>query len=390
MEGMTRKRTLSCLPLALCLLFAGLASVDAGAVEHVLANVDGRDRELKGQTLVEDAAGGMLLETDEGGLWLLPAESIRNRTSDSESLVRVDKKQLAERLLAELGPDFQAHDAKNYVVVFNTTRTYAKWCSSLLERLQKAFLAHWKKQGFDVHEPESPLAVLVFSDRNSYMRHAKAELGPNGGNAIGYYSLFTNRIVMYDLTGMQELRRQNSNRGTLHDITLLLSQPAAEPLVATIVHEATHQIAFNCGLQVRLVDNPAWLTEGLAMYFETPDLSSNRSWSGIGNVNYSRWNLYRQNANAGRERGVESLIATDNRIKESRTAVDAYAASWAWTYFLMKWHPDEYAAYLKTMAAKPLLEMDEPATRLADFRKHFGADLDALEEEFVRRMSRVD
>lgn len=390
MEGMASKRLLHCMPSVFCLLTAMLASGDAVAIEHVLANVDGRERELKGKTLAEDAAGSMLLETDEGGLWLLPAGKIRSRTSDSEAFARLDKKQLAERLLAELGPDFQVHESKNYVVVFNTTRTYAKWCSSLLERLQKAFLAYWKKQGFDVREPESPLAVLVFSDRNSYLRYAKRELGPNGGNAIGYYSLFTNRIAMYDLTGSQELRRQYSNRGSLHDITVLLSEPAAEPLVATIVHEATHQIAFNCGLQVRLVDNPAWLTEGLAMYFETPDLSSNRSWSGIGNVNYSRWDLFRRNVNAGKERGIESLIATDKRIKEPRTAVDAYAASWAWTYFLMKWHPKEYAAYLKTLAAKPLLQMDDPATRLADFRKHFGADLHALEEDFFRRMSRVD
>ena len=372
------------------LIVACLASNEANAVERVLASIDGQQRELTGQIVLEDAAGGMLLRTDEGGLWPLSADKISSRANDSEALVPLDKDQLAERLLDEMGPNFQVHDSTHYVVVFNTTRTYAKWCSSLLERLQKAFIAYWKKKGCDVHPPTSPLAVLVFSDRDSYLRYAKKELGAAGGNAIGYYSLFTNRIVMYDLTGMQELRRQASNRGTKHDITALLNQRAAQPLVATIVHEATHQISYNCGLQTRLADNPAWLSEGLAMFFETPDLKSSRSWTGIGNINYSRWDLFRQNFNAGKEKNLEALIANDDRIHNPRSAVDAYAASWAWTYFLITWHPKEYTAFLKMLAEKPVLTMDDPQTRLANFRKHFGEDLRALEDEFMRHMSRVD
>ena len=382
-------RPLHCHSLACCLLCAGLVS-EAAAIERVLANIDGEQRELTGQVMLEDEAGGMLLKTDDGGLWPLSADKIRRRTADSQSLKLLDKDELAERLLDEMGPNFRVHHSKNYVVVYNTTRTYAQWSSSLLERLQKAFTAYWKKKGCDLHPPKSPLAVLVFSDRDSYMRYAKKELGPGGGNAIGYYSLYTNRIAMYDLTGMQQLRRQSNNRGKLHDITALLNQPAALPLVATIVHEATHQISYNCGLQTRLADNPAWLSEGSAMLFETLSLSSSRSRTGIDKVNYSRWNLFRKNMNQGKEKKLEAMLANDNRIRNSRTAVDAYAASWAWTYFLIKWHPEEYTAYMKHLAKKPVLKIDDPQTRLADFREHFGEDLRALEEEFLRRMSRID
>ena len=314
-----------------CLLggIATLAlSAQLQAVEHVLANVRGRQLQLTGQVLLEDSAGSVLLESDEGGLWPIHIEDLRKRSSDTDPFARLDKEQLGRRLLDELGPGFQVHESKHYVVVFNTTRTYAKWCSSLLERLQKAFIAFWKKKGCDVQEPQEPLAVLVFSDRKSYERYAKAELGRGLGNAIGYYSILSNRITMYDLTGMQELRRQTSRRGTMHDISALLSQPAAEPLVATIVHEATHQISYNCGLQKRLADNPAWLSEGLAVFFETPDLRSNRSWTGIGKVNYSRWDRFRRNVNEGRAGDLRSLLANDERISGSRTAVDAYAEAW--------------------------------------------------------------
>ncbi|MCG8450241.1 MAG: DUF1570 domain-containing protein [Pirellulales bacterium] len=371
------------------MLAALLTALPAGAVEHVEVHRDGRTQWLSGKVVAEDSVGSMLLETDEGALWPLQASTIRSRTSDDKPFEPLDKDQLAGRLLAELGPEFQAHNSKHYVVVFNTTRTYAKWCSSLLERLQKAFIAFWKKKGCDVKEPDKPLAVLVFGDKASYLRHAKTELGGAASNAIGYYSLQTNRIVMYDLTGMQALRRENNRRGTLHDITALLSQPEAEPLVATIVHEATHQIAFNCGLQRRYVDNPVWLGEGLAMFFETPDLASNRSWRGTGKVNYHRWNLFRDNYAAGKVGSLKSLIVDDSRIRNPRTTLNVYAESWAWTYFLIKWRPKQFAAYLKMLADKPLLKPDDRETRLRDFQSHFGENLAELEDEFYRRMSRI-
>jgi len=385
---MATRCTYRCLMLPLLGLLALLPVQKSWAVEHVLVNLDGRQQQLSGKVVVEDSYGSLLLETDDGTMWPLDADSISKRTSDSETLVPLDKKQLAKRLLEEMGPGFQAHDSKHYVVVFNTTRKYAEWCSSLLERLQRGFIAYWKKRGCDVHEPTAPLAVLVFSDKASYLRYAKEELGEAAGNAIGYYSFQTNRIVMYDLTGMQQLRRQNSRRGSLHDITALLSQREAAPLVATIVHEATHQIAFNSGLQTRFSPSPVWLSEGLAVYFETPDLSGSRSWGGIGKVNYARWDLYRKRVKAGKAIRLRQIVVDDKLFRDPRTAIDAYAAAWAWNYFLIKWHPKEYVAYLKTLAAKPQLVIYKKATRQSDFRKHFG-ELGELEEEFYRRMSRI-
>ncbi len=379
-----------------CILLAlGVASIltmphFAVAIEHILANVDGHSRNLSGNVLIEDSAGTVLLETDDGAMWFLHANTIRNRTSDSESLVPLNKKQLAARLLKEMGPGFQVHESKNYVVVHNTTRKYAQWCSSLLERLQKGFVSYWKKRGCDISAPDSPLAVLVFSDKASYTRHAQAELGDAVGNAIGYYSFQTNRIVMYDLTGSQALRRKSSRRGTLHDITQLLSQPEAGPLVATIVHEATHQISFNCGLQTRFNFPPVWLSEGLAVYFETPDLSNRRGAGGIGKVNYSRFDRFRKSVRTGNESRLKSMIVNDDLFRNSRTAVDAYAAAWAWNYFLIKWHTPQYVAYLKTLADKPRLIVEDEEARLADFRRHFGDNLTELEQEFYRRMSRLD
>jgi len=373
-----------------CLLLLVLGSFSSvQAVEHVLLDLDGRTQKLSGKIVIEDTEGNMLLETDEGALWPIMAVTILDRNSDSKPMVPLDSKQLAERLLQTMGPGFQVHESKHYVVVFNTTSTYAIWCSSLLEKLQKGFLYFWKKRRAKVHDPEAPLAVLVFKDKASYLKHAKAELGAGAGNAIGYYSFQTNRIVMYDLTGSQAFRRETTKRGSKKDITALLQTREAEPLVATIIHEATHQIAFNCGLQKRYVDNPIWLSEGMAVYFETPNLSGKRLWSGTDKVNYPRWDRFRKNVRNGKAANLKTLITDDDRLRHPRTAVDGYAEAWAWNYFLMKWHSQEYTQYLATLAAKPLLTKDAPATRLKDFQEHFGEDLQKLEAEFFRRMSRL-
>ena len=88
-------------------------------------------------------------------------------------------------------------------------------------------------------------------------------------------------------TGVQPQGRRHGN--TAGQINQILAQPEALRAVSTIVHEATHQIAFNCGLHTRLSDCPRWLSEGIAMYlFETPDLSSPKGWKSIGCVNQLR------------------------------------------------------------------------------------------------------
>src|SRR5262245_64705283 len=99
--------------------------------------------------------------TADGAYHRLVTPRVRARSRDSLPLVMLDKDQLAEQLLTELPPGFQVHHSKNYVVCYNTTRTYAQWTSSLLERLQKAFISHWKKRGCDVKPAERPLPVLV-------------------------------------------------------------------------------------------------------------------------------------------------------------------------------------------------------------------------------------
>ena len=144
----------------------------------------------------------------------------------------------------------------------------------LFERLYLAFSTFWKQRDFDLEEPAGPLIAIVYDTKQNFARHAAAELGEATSSIIGYYSLQTNRIKTYDLTGVESFR--SAKRTTTADhINRLLAQPQAERTVATLIHEATHQMAFNCGLQTRYAAIPLWVSEGIAVFFETPTCKAN-------------------------------------------------------------------------------------------------------------------
>jgi hypothetical protein len=367
-------------------------------VQHPAEQVEfvdeGRPRTTKGRILLEAADGGIMLQADDGALWIIQPEELRSRRKLKKPFEPLTSDALAERLLSELPPEFRVHTTPHYVVCYNTSRAYAQWTSSLLERLHKAFVNYWQKQGLELHEPEFPLPVLVFADRQLYDAASRSDLPGGTGNIVGFYSLKTNRVNMFDLTGAEAVRGAANSRnvglrrGSMREINQMLSVPAAVPLVATIVHEATHQIAFNCGLQTRFADIPLWLCEGMAVYFEAPDLASTRGWRGIGRVNYPRLETFQRNLGNWNDGSLERLLSTDSAFRDPQTAIESYADAWALNYYLIKYHSRAYADYLQTLAEKPALAQDEPTTRLDDFREHFG-DLGKLEADFLRQMSRV-
>src|SRR5690606_18797083 len=130
---------------------------------------------------------------------------------------------------------------------------------------------YWRQRDLDLHEPEFPLTGIILSTPEQFVTFAERDVGPAALGSKGYYSIMSNRMVLFDVAGLpagsqpsvQEIQRK------------LVSAPFN---IATVVHEATHQMAFNSGMHTRLADNPLWLVEGMAMFFETPDLTSRSGW----------------------------------------------------------------------------------------------------------------
>jgi hypothetical protein len=377
-------RVLSCL-----LLLALQAGDPASALDQVDFRRNDRKESVRGQMVVTAQDGGVLLMTRAGVLWTIEPDEILAKSHDDRAFVPLSVAEMETALAAELPAGFQVHRTAHYVVGFNTSRAYARWCGGLFERLYGALTNFWKRKGLKLHDPPFPLVAVLFSSASSYRHYAEPELGSAAGSIVGYYSLRSNRMNSYDLTGVQALSRAGSRRGSVAEINRMLRQPAAEPLVATVIHEATHQITFNCGLLKRYTDVPLWVSEGMAVYFETPDLSSAKGWRGIGQVNRSRLEAFRDYLPRRDRQSLAELIGDDRRFRNTKTAPAAYAEAWALNDFLIHRRADQYAEYLTMLAAKPQLLWDDPATRGAEFKASFGSDLQQFDAQFLRHVEKL-
>jgi hypothetical protein len=247
----------------------------------------------------------------------------------------------------------------------------------LFERLLRGFMAYWRRAGLEPEEPAGPLPAIVFGTQREFAEFATRDAGPQLADKAGYYSIRTNRIALFDFAG-GATRGEINRRAT-----------AAPANVSTIVHEATHQIAYACGLHVRYADTPMWLAEGLAMYFETPDLRTGSGWGTIGRLSPARLRRFREFTNSGRGGdSLVTLITSEERFRDPEQVTAAYDESWALTYFLLRNHREAYAEYLKLVSGKPRLIWDSKEERLAEFETAFG-DVPELEREFAAYVARL-
>ena len=339
----------------------------------------GKKQKLNGQIILTGDDGSALFQTPDGRLWVLQANELGNLVDNETHPVPLKNKELGKQLLEELPDGFKIHHAGNWVIAYSTETNYARWVGGLYNRLDRNFEKYWAKRKFKTKKPDFPLAVIIFGTRAEYDRYMKNELGVVAPALVAYYHLLSNRVAMFDLTSDKRFKAAGRKR----TITDVLANPQALPMIATVIHEATHQLMFNNGMQVRMSDTPLWVNEGLAMYFETPDLKNSRGWRKIGEVNPMRLVDFLRSIPRRPPDALVSMLTSPDRFRDPKTGIDAYAEAWAFSYFLLEKHEKEFVNYLKFLSEKPQQEFDSKETRLKEFKKFLGEDLRALEIEFL-------
>ena len=368
----------------------------ASAIETVDVDQDGASFSVQGEIVVEASDGGMILRDRQGKLWPLQPEQIKKRRTDDIPFALMEQAELGKEILKELPSGFSIHKTKHYLICYNTSKAYAQWCGGLFERLFRAYNNYWMRRDMSLSPPEMPMVAIICKDKETWHHYAGREVGNAVDSIDGYYNLITNRIATYDLTANPQTSGRASKSRNISEINRLLSQPQAGQLVATVIHEATHQIAFNCGIQQRLSDIPIWLNEGMAMYFETPDLRSKKGWRGMGEINMNRLVQFRNYLQRRPGDSLYSMIANgkrmqgrseDKRFGGQQGILDAYSEAWAVTYFLLTYQQDDFIKYLKFLSEKKPGRAESEEQKIEDFEKFFG-DLESLDKKFTQRMQK--
>lgn len=346
------------------LLFLAAMVGPVRAVETVTFRDDDSERTVVGNVLVDAQDGGVMIETDAGRIWTIYPDQLIDRESDETEFQPIGADEMERRLKEELPAGFEVFRTAHYIIGYNSSEAYARRVGSLYEQLYRGFYAYWKNQQWKLPEPKYPLVSLVLKDREDFVKFAGAEIGDTAQSVIGYYHLGTNRMTTYNV-------------------------PNFERNVATIIHEATHQLCYNCEMQQRYADNPMWVSEGLATYFEAPDRRNPRKWRGIGRVNQvnlARWKKYLPNRPS---ESLATLLSDDMRYRSSATAEAAYAEGWALSYFLIKTKRKQYVAYLRTLSQGKLASERTKHERIEMFEKAFGMPLADLDQALVAYMRRL-
>ena len=348
--------------------------------DTLVVSRDGKEVSIVGQHLYTALDESILFESTDGQLHVFTGEKIVSIEKDVEKLPPMNHEQLGESLLADpaMANGFKILTTENYVIAYKTEAAFAKWIEKLYEkRLIPEFEKFARsKLRYELTDSAFPLAIVVFGSRPEYEAYAAREIGVAPGTMIAHYSQLTNRVAMYDLT-------DDLGKGE-RELDEVLQQRDAIPMVTTIIHEATHQLMFNRGMQVRLADAPLWLNEGLANWFETPDLRNGYGWRRPGLVNQLRLRQMKRYLTKRPADSIATLVSDDQRFSfaDDRT-FDAYAESWALVHFLLDKRRTKMREYLKVVSRKrPGFEVDAE-TRLKEFTDHFG-DLEKLDKAFLK------
>lgn len=275
--------------------------------------------------------------------------------------------EMRQRLYAEFGSRFEFSSTGHYLVA-HPRGEGSEWADRF-EDLYRSFVRYFRVRGFAPTEPPYPMVAVVFGNRSDYQRYLSKNSTGDTSNVLGHYELSSNRVYLYDQSSPGDDRWEDT--------------------ASTVIHEATHQTAYNVGVHSRLAKGPRWVSEGLAMMFEARGVHDARSYDrGDSRLNLYRLTDFQRDVAPSEPMGpLARFIASDQAF--DRTPLLAYAEAWALTFFLCETRPREYAEYLEITASRPMFSEYPADQRVADFRRAFCDDLSLLNSQFLSYMKEL-
>ncbi|MBR2585812.1 MAG: DUF1570 domain-containing protein [Thermoguttaceae bacterium] len=325
----------------------------------------------------------------DGRLEVIPHSDIVLMEETDESFRPLDAEELGEQLSAEAGVGFKILKSRHFLFVYNTSEAYAAWCSKLFETLYLGFDKYQTQRGLNLSDPEFVMPVIIFPNREVFTNYAERDMLSAEG-IVAYYNRVTNRVVLYDLSEEETAEQPRKGRRlNSQQIAEFLARPNAELNVSTIVHEATHQIAFNRKMFPRTGPYPLWLVEGLSMAFETPSKDAAAGWNRRYSAVHPNLVRHRQLISYLEKMPADPIrdILRSNQFEGN--LLDSYAVAWGLFHYLNMKQPKKLSEYIKLVAQKYPYQKYTPEERLADFEAVFGDDWERFYKGFVRYMTSI-
>ncbi len=355
---------------------------DGRLVQVTLSAKDDQPGEvLTGRVLVQAQDGGILFEERHGELHNLTPDRFTEVRITNEFFRPYSADALAGWLTAEMGPAFGIHRTEHFILCTSASDAFTEYCGELLEEVYSEFYRFFADTELKLYEPSGPLPVVLFRRQQDLHTHAARQHPETTFEGVaGYYTVRFNQMYVSDIP--------DADLGSARELTKYLRQQPRH--TETIVHETVHLLGYNSGLHTRLADNPLWFTEGLAAWFEPSNGRGSVLWNGPGNTN--GFHVRRLKSNGSRRMlpvSLTELLADNHSFLQPERTLDAYAASWAVVYYLMRQEREAFDRLAQTYQQRvPLREVDAASER-AIFAQACDIPLKRLEARAASTVSRL-
>lgn len=268
------------------------------------------------------------------------------------------QQEMRAALMEEFGRSFDVTGTGHYLIVH--PRGARDLWANRFEELYRSMVHFFRTRGFPLGKSRYPLVGIVFYSQQQYLDYNSRVLKSNASGSYGVYMPTTNRIYLYDAT------QGNGRKSTKWEENL-----------ATVMHEAAHQTAFNSGIHVRGGETPFWVAEGLGCLFECKGIYNTFKFKRIEHrINYGRLQAFRTSVKQDTEQVLRTIVAGDKLFR--RDPGRAYAAAWALTFYLSEREPRKYIRFLRQVATHKAATAYPKAIRVREFNKIFGGDYQML------------
>ena len=285
-----------------------------------------------------------------------------------------------------LPPGFMDYQTRRFIVISDADPRWSRTQGERLERTYHQFHRYAKRLGVKPTALRHKLVCVLFSHRDSYRAFASEHDDVTADWISGYYSPLNDRIVFYNLESENAFADASLDVGRDHwawpevrRSRERFMSDRSKAATATTVHEAVHQLAFHTGMQSAHIQNPLWISEGLATSFETD--TPNQAFG----PEYDYWMRREEFLRLLESEVLISLreLVSYSEMPDDRdqTITAVYHQSYALVGWLSRFRRAELRDFLNALLKEPP-GRPTAVRQVQIFEEHFG-DIELLESRWL-------